>query len=321
VVILLARQEDVILGGRRGKVCEALKTEGPQIEAGCREKTPETNVVRLPRDWLGPREELVPFGPRAEAASAAATTAPSAAAAAPSASDFWGEESAALQHALQGPDPISVQNAETQAPSNPDRPEEPGQEAGLYFPFLAQARSAGRALALSFRLGARRGGRKVAALAVLVVAGASVAVFTSSRSTPSVGAPTVHNGSRLLGAALATAASRVRVPLVGQLLTVRRQAVRRKPTPARPHRVRPVRHPRASSPVQISTVSHSGSTGLPASVGYRTPAAGSSAYVPPAATSSPSSAASTSSSPASSQSQPAGPTGAGAILGPGHCSC
>ena len=30
-----------------------------------RGKGPDDNVVRLPRDWLGPREELVPFGPSA----------------------------------------------------------------------------------------------------------------------------------------------------------------------------------------------------------------------------------------------------------------
>ncbi len=44
----------------------------------------EDNVVRLPRDWLGPREELVPFGPSAEAEDDGLATPPST-------HDFWGE--------------------------------------------------------------------------------------------------------------------------------------------------------------------------------------------------------------------------------------
>lgn len=44
----------------------------------------EDNVVRLPRDWLGPREELIPFGPSAEAEDDGLATPPST-------HDFWGE--------------------------------------------------------------------------------------------------------------------------------------------------------------------------------------------------------------------------------------
>ena len=49
------------------------------------------NVVRFPRDWIGPLEELVPFGPaadRAERLSAGAVTS----APALSADAFWGEQ-------------------------------------------------------------------------------------------------------------------------------------------------------------------------------------------------------------------------------------
>ena len=46
----------------------------------------EDNVVRLPRDWLGPREDLIPFGPSAEAEAADAGLATP-----PSTHDFWGE--------------------------------------------------------------------------------------------------------------------------------------------------------------------------------------------------------------------------------------
>jgi len=52
-------------------------------------------VVRLPRDWLGPREELVPFGPRASSEDTEELP--------PSAEDFWGERSAAIHDALEAP--------------------------------------------------------------------------------------------------------------------------------------------------------------------------------------------------------------------------
>ena len=97
--------------------------EGPHNERGKQDERSEDNVVRLPRDWLGPREDLVPFGKRAHEeaelreASAAETDPPEKLRASdqaiapdaehqekfPSAADFWGEESAAVQDALQGP--------------------------------------------------------------------------------------------------------------------------------------------------------------------------------------------------------------------------
>jgi hypothetical protein len=80
---------------------------GPQTDGGERAR-PADKVVRLPRDWLGPREDLVPFGPRAGGAepepSLPAPEAP------PSAADFWGERSAAIHDAVQAPaeEPIPV---------------------------------------------------------------------------------------------------------------------------------------------------------------------------------------------------------------------
>lgn len=69
--------------------------DGRQIEAGT---APEQSdkVVRLPRDWLGPREDLVPFGrstpPPVE--SELDALAPD---------DFWGERAAATHSVVQGP--------------------------------------------------------------------------------------------------------------------------------------------------------------------------------------------------------------------------
>lgn len=97
-------------------------TEGRQTEAGERENRPRDTVVRLPRDWLGPREELIPFGPRA-APGGAGRMVPSDDSALPSddsalasdecppsAEDFWGERSAAIHNAVQAPadDPGAV---------------------------------------------------------------------------------------------------------------------------------------------------------------------------------------------------------------------
>jgi hypothetical protein len=61
----------------------------------------EDNVVRL-TDWLGPHEELVPFGPNADAEDGSAAK-PDRAGSVPTADDFWSESSAAVQDALTAP--------------------------------------------------------------------------------------------------------------------------------------------------------------------------------------------------------------------------
>lgn len=69
--------------------------EGRQTEAGATESPAGDNVVRLPRDWLGPRDELIPFGPSADSADDPASL--------PTAEDFWGEDSSSIQTAVEGP--------------------------------------------------------------------------------------------------------------------------------------------------------------------------------------------------------------------------
>ncbi len=84
-----------------------MEKEGPQSEHGPAGR--ESNVVRLPRDWLGSRDELVPFGPRADRPASEPRIDSHGAVPddrggdPPSASDFWGEGSAAIQDALQAP--------------------------------------------------------------------------------------------------------------------------------------------------------------------------------------------------------------------------
>jgi hypothetical protein len=84
-----------------------VEREVPQSTQG-NGKAPAPNVVRL-GDWIGPREDLVPLGrraPRSDADWTAEEDSPTTSAvpeAPPSASDFWGERSAAIHHAVQGP--------------------------------------------------------------------------------------------------------------------------------------------------------------------------------------------------------------------------
>ncbi len=77
-----------------------MDTDGRQTEPGGRESLADNNVVRLPRDWLGPRDELIPFGPSAsepEAGNDGRTGVPTTADA------FWGESSGLLQDAMPAP--------------------------------------------------------------------------------------------------------------------------------------------------------------------------------------------------------------------------
>jgi hypothetical protein len=65
-------------------------------------------VVRLPRDWLGPREDLVPIGRPANAG----TPSPFAAdGLPPTAEAFWSEDAAALHDAVQAPAAVSTNSA------------------------------------------------------------------------------------------------------------------------------------------------------------------------------------------------------------------
>ncbi len=66
---------------------------GPQDEQVRREAQAEDNVIRLPRDWLGPPEELVPIGRGPEVPRT------------PQPEDFWSEASATVQDAVPAPRP------------------------------------------------------------------------------------------------------------------------------------------------------------------------------------------------------------------------
>jgi hypothetical protein len=91
-----------------------VKTDSHDPPEGREDTQTEDNVVRLPREWLGPREDLVRIGvPDADA------TAPSGA------EDFWGEGSSDLQSALVGPpadeNRVDVGTAAETDTGDPDR--------------------------------------------------------------------------------------------------------------------------------------------------------------------------------------------------------
>ena len=133
---------------------------------------PAEKVVRLPRDWLGPREDLVPFGPRASAPETP-----------PSAADFWGERSAAIHDAVQAPadDGVEVPAGGSEDAVTPPRG----------------------------RIFGRLGGRRVAAVTALVVAAVASASLALSLLAPSGSPPHDAHAARLdVGAVLSYGVAR-----------------------------------------------------------------------------------------------------------------
>src|ERR1700727_3001710 len=88
---LIARTGDASASNEEKRSANRMDTS----DRGSREGVLDDNVVRLPRDWLGPREDLIPFGTTSERGPSGDS--------APTADDFWGESSAAVQDAVQRP--------------------------------------------------------------------------------------------------------------------------------------------------------------------------------------------------------------------------
>ena len=76
--------------------------DGPHTDGAEETSQSTSKVVRLPRDWLGPHEELVPFGKRAMRPEVEHGV-PEPSGSPPSAEDFWGERSAAIHDVVQAP--------------------------------------------------------------------------------------------------------------------------------------------------------------------------------------------------------------------------
>jgi hypothetical protein len=104
---IILRSGDVVGVEFRQKVC---KTDDLHTDGGGKEELLDDNVVLFPRDWLGPRDELIPIGrpPERSANGQADDGAPAPTDPAPTADDFWSEGSAALQSALRAPEDFAA---------------------------------------------------------------------------------------------------------------------------------------------------------------------------------------------------------------------
>jgi hypothetical protein len=258
-----------------------VEPQGPQDGEAGREALGESNVIRLPRDWLGPREELVPFGidpaPEDVADHDATVTL--------LASDFWGEESAAVQHALPAP----ADGAETETGQHARRPRVP-LRAGL-----------------------------VAAGAAALLAAGTVGLGLIGPSRPAT-----SGGSAFQFGSLAVVLPPMLAVEAAKASNDRRVARVRVDSIVRHPRRRPTRdHPRSTAaylPVSTSSLGAQGSStaprddtpATPPATGVRTGVAGGSS-VGAGAEGEGSSVATVSHS-----SSPAGPVGPGAPFGPGH---
>jgi hypothetical protein len=140
-------------------------TDGRQTEEGGGEILAESNVVRLPRDWLGPREELIPFGPSADEPVAEVSEHIGLP---PTADDFWGESSAAVQDALRAP----PADRDGRMPLGPS-----GEVAGAAIPGSVPVAGAGSAPTRVARAGAREAIRRRARpISIIGVAAASALI-------------------------------------------------------------------------------------------------------------------------------------------------
>ena len=102
-----------------------MKTKGPDNHNGKDEADAEATILRFPRDWFGPTEELVPFGPRADGVAVVEDDEQSVALdeglPPSSASAFWSEDSARIHDAVEGPAVESAVSAEAPVADGPRR--------------------------------------------------------------------------------------------------------------------------------------------------------------------------------------------------------
>jgi hypothetical protein len=124
-----------------------VENDGPNSSRG-HDDDATANVVHFPRDWFGPRDELVPFGPGAEegARDDAGTPTPLEPVTPPPvrADDFWGEDSASIHNAMQAPvTPDPFAKPEPVAAPDPVAEPEPVAVAGERSPSRAWRPSVG----------------------------------------------------------------------------------------------------------------------------------------------------------------------------------
>jgi hypothetical protein len=294
-----------------------VETEGPQTNEGNGLAPQEPNVVQL-GDWIGPRDDLVPFGRRprvrssehppvsetrggAEFEAAASRAEPATPDPPPSAEDFWGERAAAIHHALQAP-------VEGRQPAGTGDEGDSDTE-----PTSRPPRSTNRPR-VGDRIRRPRSLAAAACLAVLALAGLAVALNP-------LGAGTSHNGaaggSKLpLASVLSSGVSRALsrdVPRIGGTIARTRTRVtgsagiRRHPAHTRP-RLKP-EHPTTPARTTVAV-------SLQPAAGAYTARAASPAPTPTETSNRPAPSANSPEPKRTSTSGPVSATGASGALGP-----
>ena len=278
--------------------------------------------MRLPCDWLGPRADLVPFGPASDPRPApgdATMPAPAAAGepapgqlAAPSAQSFWTADAAALHTALNAqPGPAAA--PATAPPVVAATPPEPSTTLRLG--------RLGAALSGDPRVGART--LAVAGALLVLVALSSASTLLGGGKPGRPGSPEVRSASTswlpLPTNTLSLRVGRASASVAARVRQARRTSIRRAGV-ARPHRRLRPRRPALDATRFVTARPSSRSTGSGYQPAARTGATSSTASsaAPVAAATSGEANPATASAPSSPDPPPA--FGQGGVLGAGHSS-
>ncbi len=299
---------DGFTSGQSKRSANRINMDGPQTEDGGRETVLEDNVVRLPRDWLGPRDELIPFG----ASAPGQDDEPSEGfGPPPTANDFWGEDSSSLQSALEAPASEQSSSPTSRIPPSVTDGTRSRRPFWRGFPVsLARAREAARGRARIFILAAVLG--LLSAVALLV---------TSINRSPVSGLQAAATGrSSPAGNTRADLASKTRsVSTIGSSVRAHTRSVRHARSAAIHERTRPrlrgaykSRHAANRSTVVVERVRYTSSPSVSSRDGT-----GASSPAPAPPTTVPTTSASNNSSSRQSNSGKQSATGANGALAPG----
>jgi hypothetical protein len=288
-----------------------VENDGGNTPAGDEEVDPTANVVDFPGDWFGPREDLVPFGPRASESGSGGADEPGVAQPTPvRAEDFWGEQSWSMHDAMAGPEAGRPElEPEVSSRRRPARPRVRSPPARVRLP-RARAPQLGRRPAMV------AAGVAFACLLVASVVGsiwsgavpASRGGHDAAALSPAVIAPAVPP--------ITTARVKPRPASRRRLATRRRSTSHPKHARARVNRVGSA-GARASSGVTVASASGSSqsATQSSASSDQSSSAASSGTGATPVSSTTNSSGGSGGSG---GSSRASGPVGPGAPFGPGH---
>ena len=311
-----------------------MENDGPNTPAGDEEVEPTANVVHFPRDWFGPREDLVPFGPRVSEAGSGAEDQPRVPEPTPvRADDFWGEQSWSMHDAMAGPGAV-------EPVSEPAAPVRRRVGVGRVWVSAVRVLRVGLLRVGLLRVGLLRvraprvrvprvRAAKLGRRLVLVVAGVAFACLVVASVVGSVWSGAVpaprggHDAAVLSPAVIApgvppiTTARVRRAPAPHRSLALRRQSTSHASHPRARVNGRPGAHATSEATVSSVSASSSGSSGTPSS-GSSDQSSSASSSGSGATSGSSAENSSGGSGGSGGTSRSSGPVGPGAPFGPGH---